>query len=169
MKFLVLKFGGTSLVSPELREKVAGKIIAAKDEGYSPVVVVSAIGRQGDLYATDTLLNLVKQINQESPGRELDILLSCGEIISGVIMTSTLQNMGCPAVFLTGAQAGIITDNKYSDARILQVKSQNIIKYTQEGYVVVVAGFQGVAVDGETTTLGRGGSETLLLRRWGLP
>ncbi len=160
MKFLVLKFGGTSLVSPELREKVAGKIIAAKDEGYSPVVVVSAIGRQGDPYATDTLLNLVKQVNQESPGRELDILLSCGEIISGVIMTSTLQNMGCPAVFLTGAQAGIITDNKYSDARILQVKSQNIIKYTQEGYVVVVAGFQGVAVDGETTTLGRGGSDT---------
>ncbi len=160
MKFLVLKFGGTSLVSPELREKVAGKIIAAKAEGYSPVVVVSAIGRQGDPYATDTLLNLVKQGKQELSGRDLDILISCGEIISGVIMTATLQNMGCPAVFLTGAQAGIITDNKYSDARILQVQPQNITKYTQEGYVVVVAGFQGVAVDGETTTLGRGGSDT---------
>jgi len=160
MNFLVLKFGGTSLVSPELREKVAGKVISAKEEGYSPVVVVSAIGRDGDPYATDTLLNLVKQANQESPVRELDMLMSCGEIISGVIMAATLQNLGCPAVFLTGAQAGIITDGNHADARILQVQPKNITKYAQAGFVVVVAGFQGVDVDGETTTLGRGGSDT---------
>ncbi|WP_347490889.1 aspartate kinase [Desulfoscipio sp. XC116] len=160
MKFLVLKFGGTSLVSSELRERVAGKVIAAKDEGYSPVVVVSAIGRQGDPYATDTLINLVKQANRELPGREMDMLMSCGEIISGVIMAATLQNTGCPAVFMTGAQAGITTDNKHSEARILKVQPNNIIKYAQEGYVVVVAGFQGVTEHGETTTLGRGGSDT---------
>ncbi|AGL01315.1 aspartate kinase [Desulfoscipio gibsoniae] len=160
MRFLVLKFGGTSLVSPELRERVAGKIIAAKDEGYAPVVVVSAIGRQGDPYATDTLINLVKQSNRKIPGREKDLLMSCGEIISGVIMAANLQNIGCPAVFLTGAQAGIITDNRYSEARILKVHPNNITKYAQEGYVVVVAGFQGVSEDGEITTLGRGGSDT---------
>ncbi|TYO97869.1 aspartate kinase [Desulfallas thermosapovorans] len=160
MNFLVLKFGGTSLVTPELRERVASKIIAAKNEGYVPVVVVSAIGRQGDPYATDTLINLVKQANREPSEREMDMLMSCGEIISGVVMTATLQTMGCPAVFLTGAQAGIVTDNKYSQARILKVQPNNIIKYAKEGYVVVVAGFQGVAEGGETTTLGRGGSDT---------
>lgn len=160
MNFLVLKFGGTSLVTPELRERVASKIIAAKNEGYVPVVVVSAIGRQGDPYATDTLITLVKQANREPSEREMDMLMSCGEIISGVVMAATLQTMGCPAVFLTGAQAGIVTDNKYSQARILKVQPNNIIEYAKEGYVVVVAGFQGVAEGGETTTLGRGGSDT---------
>lgn len=160
MKFIVLKFGGTSLVSPELRERVAGKIIAAKDEGYVPVVVVSAIGRQGDPYATDTLINLVKQTYRDMPGREMDLLMSCGEIISGVVMAATLQAMGYPAVFLTGAQAGIITDKKYTEARILKVQPQNVTKFAQEGYIVVVAGFQGTTEDGEITTLGRGGSDT---------
>lgn len=160
MNFLVLKFGGTSLATPELRERVASKVIAAKNEGYIPVVVVSAIGRQGDPYATDTLINLVKQANREPSEREMDMLMSCGEIISGVVMAATLQTMGCPSVFLTGAQAGIVTDNKYSQARILKVQPNNIIEYAKEGYVVVVAGFQGVAEGGETTTLGRGGSDT---------
>lgn len=160
MKFIVLKFGGTSLVSSELRERVAGKIIAAKDEGYQPVVVVSAIGRHGDPYATDTLISLVKQTYRDLPLREMDILMSCGEIISGIVMTATLQAMGHPAVFLTGAQAGVITDRNYSEARILKVQSSNITKYAQEGYVVVVAGFQGITQDGDITTLGRGGSDT---------
>ncbi|SFR01816.1 aspartate kinase [Desulfoscipio geothermicus] len=160
MKYIVLKFGGTSLVSPELRERVAGKIIAAKDEGYVPVVVVSAIGREGDPYATDTLISLVKQTYHDLPAREMDMLMSCGEIISGVVMAATLQAMGYPAVFLTGAQAGIITDRNYSGARILQVQAKNVTRYTQEGYIVVVAGFQGTTEDGEITTLGRGGSDT---------
>jgi len=160
MKFIVLKFGGTSLATPELREKAAGKVIAAMDEGYRPVVVVSAMGRNGDPYATDTLINLAKQTYRDLPEREKDIIMTCGEIISGVVMTAMLQSLGRPAIFLTGAQAGIITDKNYTDARILQVKPHRITDYAQEGYIVVVAGFQGATEDGEITTLGRGGSDT---------
>lgn len=160
MKFVVLKFGGTSLVDVDLRERAANKVIAAKEEGHMPIVVVSAIGRKGDPYATDTLMNLVSQSYRELPNRELDLLMSCGEIISGIIMVATLQSMGHPAVLLTGAQAGIITDNKFSEARILKVQPQKVTKFAQEGHIVVVAGFQGVTEDGDITTLGRGGSDT---------
>lgn len=160
MKFIVLKFGGTSLSAPELREKAAGKVIAAMDEGFLPVVVVSAMGRAGDPYATDTLLGLVRQTYRDLPEREKDILMTCGEVISGVMMTATLQSLGRPAIFLTGAQAGIITDKNYTDARIVQVNPHKVSTYASEGYVVVVAGFQGVTEDGEITTLGRGGSDT---------
>ncbi len=160
MKYAVLKFGGTSVASPELRERVAEKIIATKNEGYLPVVVVSAIGREGDPYATDTLIQLAKQTYRDLPKREMDILMSCGEIISGVVMTATLLAKGHPAVFLTGAQAGIITDRQYSEARILKVQPQSVTKFAQEGHIVVVAGFQGVTEDGDITTLGRGGSDT---------
>ena len=160
MKFIVLKFGGTSLVTPELREKAAGKVIAAMDQGCLPVVVVSAMGRTGDPYATDTLLNLVKQAYRDLPEREKDILMTCGEIISGVTMTATLQALGRPAIFVTGAQAGIITDNNYTDARILRVNPHKLVAYAKEGNIVVVAGFQGATEDGEITTLGRGGSDT---------
>ncbi len=160
MRFLVLKFGGTSLNTPELRERAAGKVIAAVDEGYQPVVVVSAMGRHGDPYATDTLLSLIKKTYHDLPEREKDILMTCGEVISGVMMTATLQSLGRPAVFLTGAQAGIVTDRNFAEARILQVNPQRITDYAQEGYIVVVAGFQGSTEDGEITTLGRGGSDT---------
>lgn len=160
MRFLIQKFGGTSLTTPEFRKQVASKISTAKNQGFSPVVVVSAIGRLGAPYATDTLISVAKQVHREPPERELDILMSCGEIISGVIMVNTLCEMGCQAVFLTGAQAGIITDNNFNDARILRIDPKNIIKHAQDGKVVVVAGFQGVTEDGEITTLGRGGSDT---------
>ncbi|MFZ5633919.1 MAG: aspartate kinase [Bacillota bacterium] len=160
MKFIVQKFGGTSLVTEELREKVAKKAIAVKEEGYIPVVVVSAIGRAGDPFATDTLINFVRQANRETATREMDLLMSCGEIISGVMMAATLQRMGHPAVCLTGAQAGIITDNSFNDARILKVKPDNIMKHAKEGKIVIVTGFQGITQDGEITTLGRGGSDT---------
>lgn len=160
MKFIVLKFGGTSLATLELREKAAERIIAAMDDGYLPVVVVSAMGRGGDPYATDTLLELVRQTHRDLPEREKDILMTCGEIISGVVMTATLHSLGRPAVFLTGAQAGIITDRNFTNARILQVKPHRVSAFAQEGYIVVVAGFQGATEDGEITTLGRGGSDT---------
>ncbi len=129
------------------------------DEGYRPVVVVSAMGRNGDPYATDTLINLAKQAYRDLPEREKDIIMTCGEIISGVVMTAMLQAMGRPAIFLTGAQAGIITDKNYTGARILQVKPHRITGYAWEGYIVVVAGFQGVTEDREITTLGRGSSD----------
>ncbi|MCL6446642.1 MAG: aspartate kinase [Armatimonadetes bacterium] len=160
MRFIVQKFGGTSVATPELRERVAGKIIAAKEEGYTPVVVVSAIGRAGDPYATDTLINFARQAHRDLSAREMDLLMSCGEIISGVVMAAVLQKAGHPAVFLTGAQAGIITDGSYNEARILKVKPENILKQAKEGKIVIVAGFQGVTEDGEITTLGRGGSDT---------
>lgn len=160
MRFIIQKFGGTSVATPELRERVAGKIIAAKEEGYLPVVVVSAMGRAGDPYATDTLINFARQAHRDLSAREMDLLMSCGEIISGVTMAGVLQKAGHPAVFLTGAQAGIITDNTFSEARILKVKPENILKQAKEGRIVIVAGFQGVTEDGEITTLGRGGSDT---------
>ncbi|MEW5899373.1 MAG: aspartate kinase, partial [Bacillota bacterium] len=160
MRFIVQKFGGTSVATPELRERVAGKIIAAKEEGYTPVVVVSAIGRAGDPYATDTLINFARQAHRDLSAREMDLLMSCGEVISGVVMAAVLQKAGHPAVFLTGAQAGIVTDDSFNEARILKVKPENILKQAKEGKIVIVAGFQGVTEDGEITTLGRGGSDT---------
>jgi len=160
MKYLVQKFGGTSLTTQALREQVAEKIIRAKEEGYMPVVVVSAIGRSGDPYATDTLLKFVEGIHADLPLRELDTLMSCGEIISGVSMVATLEKMGHKAVFLTGAQAGIITDESYTDAHIIEVKPGLVQRYAANGVIVVVAGFQGATKEGEITTLGRGGSDT---------
>lgn len=160
MSFLVQKFGGTSLVNQELRDHVASRIITAADNGYTPVVVVSAIGRTGEPYATDTLLNFAFSINRDLPAREMDMLMSCGEIISGVAMVNTLQRMGRQAVLLTGAQAGVITDGNHNDARIIRVDPQNIIKYAEQGKIVIVAGFQGVSENGDITTLGRGGSDT---------
>ncbi|NLI12643.1 aspartate kinase [Pelotomaculum propionicicum] len=160
MNFIVQKFGGTSLSSDDLRAKAAAKIAGARQEGYVPVVVVSAIGRLGDPYATDTLLSFAQDSGNELPPRESDLLMHCGEIISGVIMAAAIQKTGCPAVFLTGAQAGIITDSSFNNARILRINPENIIRHAREGKVVVVAGFQGVTAEGEVTTLGRGGSDT---------
>ncbi|AGA69978.1 aspartate kinase [Desulfitobacterium dichloroeliminans LMG P-21439] len=160
MRVLVQKFGGTSVSSAERRAQVAAKISEAVREGYSPVVVVSAIGRSGDPYATDTFINMVKGIAVESPKREMDLLMSCGEIISGVVLTSTLKDLGLDAVLLTGGQAGIITNNCFGDARIIRVEPKNILNHLEAGRIVVVAGFQGVTEDGQITTLGRGGSDT---------
>ena len=160
MRFLVQKFGGTSLLTQELRDRVATRIAEAVDEGYAPVVVVSAIGRAGEPYATDTLLNFALAAGRDLPARELDILMSCGEVISGVVMVNTLQRMGRQAVFLTGAQAGIITDHNHNDARILRVDPKNVISQAKEGKIVIVAGFQGISEEGEITTRGRGGSDT---------
>lgn len=157
MEFIVQKFGGTSLVTGELRDQVAAKAIAVKEEGCTPVLVVSAMGRSGDPFATDTLINFVRQSHREASLREMDLLMTCGEIISGVMMAATLQKKGYPSVCLTGAQAGIITDGSFSDARILRVKPDNIIKHAKEGKIVIVTGFQGITEEGEVTTLGRGG------------
>ncbi|MDN5361776.1 MAG: aspartate kinase [Moorella sp. (in: firmicutes)] len=158
MKVLVQKFGGSSVASPEQRLVVAGHIERAYRAGYQVVVVVSAMGRRGAPYATDTLLELL-DTNGVNP-RERDLLLSCGEIISGVVLAGVLENRGLPAVFLTGGQAGIITDAQFGDARILRVEPRRIQSYLDQGRMVVVAGFQGVTENGEVTTLGRGGSDT---------
>lgn len=160
MRILVQKFGGTSLANDERREQAANRIIDAVKEGFSPVVVISAIGRTGDPYATDTLINLVQNITTDAPKREMDLLLSCGEVISGVILSSILKKRGFDAVLLTGGQAGIITNESYGDARIIRVEPKTILGHLHKSQIVVVTGFQGISETGQITTLGRGGSDT---------
>lgn len=160
MKIIVQKFGGSSLSTQEKRLQAANKVIAAKKDGYAIVVVVSAMGRTGDPYATDTLINLVKNINRDINPRELDLLLNCGEIISAVVFCQVISNLGYEAIVLTGAQAGIITDNSFTEARILKVNPEKVFKNLKDNKIVIVAGFQGITHDGELTTLGRGGSDT---------
>ena len=160
MRILIQKFGGTSVASPERRAQAAVKISEAVGKGYSPVVVISAIGRSGDPYATDTFIKMVTSIYSEVPKRELDLLMSCGEIISGAVMVSTLQSLGLEAVLLTGGQAGIITNDCFGDAKIIQIKQEKILKHLEEGKIAVVTRFQGMTEDGQITTLGRGGSDT---------
>jgi len=160
LRILVQKFGGTSVANPERRAQVAAKVSEAVSKGFSPVVVVSAIGRSGDPYATDTFIKMVSSIYSEVPKREMDLLMSCGEVISGAVMVSTLQSLGLEAVLLTGGQAGIITNNCFGDARIIRIEPERIIKQLEEGKIVIVTGFQGMTEDGQITTLGRGGSDT---------
>lgn len=160
MKILIQKFGGTSLATNELRSRVCDIVADAKSAGFAPVVVVSAMGRENAAYATDTLINLVKEINPEPLARELDILLSCGETICGVLLANQLTAQNMPATFLSGEQAGIVTDGNFGDAHIRYVKPQRIMDCLERGLVAVVAGFQGISDNGELTTLGRGGSDT---------
>ena len=160
MRILVQKFGGTSVVHEEGRTAVAQRVATALRQGFRTVVVVSAMGRRGDPYATDTLLDLARAAHLEVAPRELDLIASCGEIISAVVMVQTLKQHGIRATALTGAQAGIVTDENFTDARILRVEPDRIRSLLEEGWVVVVAGFQGASDRGEVTTLGRGGSDT---------
>lgn len=160
MRIIVQKFGGTSVATAEGRAKAMERIIEAKEQGYSPVVVVSAMGRRGEPYATDTLIDLVRAIHKEIEARELDLLISCGEIISTVVMATSLKSLGHPSVALTGGQAGINTDGNHGSAQILDINPDPIKKYLAKGKIVIVAGFQGVCEDGSITTLGRGGSDT---------
>ena len=160
MRIIVQKFGGTSVATSEGRERVLRKIVKAKEEGFSVVVVVSAMGRKGEPYATDTLINLIGNIGAPVKSREMDLLISCGEIISAVVMAQTLEKVGYPAIALSGGQAGIITDDNFGEAKIIKVNPENILRRLDEGNIVIVAGFQGMTADGDITTLGRGGSDT---------
>ena len=160
MGVLVQKFGGTSVASVEKMNEVCNIIEKYKKNGNDLVIVVSAMGRKGEPYATDTLINLCTNVNKKAKKRELDIIMSCGEIISGTILTSMLESRGIPSTFLTGMQAGIITTKVYSNSRIKEINPTRIQRELDEGKVVVIAGFQGGTEDGEITTLGRGGSDT---------
>jgi aspartate kinase len=160
MKILIQKFGGTSVSTGDRRRLVVDKIMAAREEGYSPVVVVSAMGRKGQPYATDTLLSLVSREFKDENPLAADLLMSCGEIISTVIMCDDLKDNGIVGVPLTGGQAGIVTDNKYNNATIVKVNPDRILNLLKEDKVPVIAGFQGISESGYVTTLGRGGSDT---------
>jgi aspartate kinase len=162
MNVLVQKFGGTSVDSEEHRHLAAGKVIRAIQAGWSVVVVVSAIGRAGAPYATDTLVATLKAVDPDVPPapRELDMMMACGEIISTVVLAQTLRARGMDTVALTGGQAGIVTDYEFGNARILSIDPTYVVKMLEVGKVVLVAGFQGVTEHGAVTTLGRGGSDT---------
>lgn len=161
MKLLIQKFGGTSVQTKENREHVIKQIKGALDKQYKLVVVVSAIGRSPDPYATDTLLKMVDyKVDSDATKRELDMLMSCGETIASVVLSNELQNKGVSATALTGAQAGLITTDDYTEAKIKKVKPDRIKSELEHVDVVVVAGFQGRTEDGDITTIGRGGSDT---------
>jgi len=160
LKIIIQKFGGTSVSTEERRNQVVAKVKKAIKEGYSPVVVVSAIGRAGDPYATDTLLSLIDDNYKKGNLQGTDMLMCCGEIISTVIMSNALINAGINATPLTGGQAGIITDDKFTEANVTYVNTHNLRELIKEGIVPVVAGFQGITEKGYFTTLGRGGSDT---------
>jgi aspartate kinase len=153
---VVLKFGGSSLATHELREIAASRVLDAVRRGDSPVVVCSALGRAPDPYATDSLAELLGPV-RSGPNR--DLLLACGEAIACAVFAELLCALGIPAQAMNGLQAGITTDEKYGDAEIVEVDPQPIRAVLARGVVPVVTGFQGGAPDGSTTTLGRGGSD----------
>ncbi len=159
MSIVVQKFGGTSVANEENRRLVVKKIKGLMEKGHQPVVVVSAMGRKGSPYATDTLISLVDEEFRGSNTRALDLLLSCGETLSTVIMCNNLLREGIDAIPLMGGEAGIKTDNNFNNASIIDVDPVNILKVIEEGKIPVVAGFQGICEDGSITTIGRGGSD----------
>jgi aspartate kinase len=156
MKTIVQKFGGSSLASAELREIAASRVLETRARGVAPVVVCSAIGRAPDPYATDSLLELVGPA-RNGPNR--DLLIACGELIGAAVFAELLGSLGARAQAMTGAQAGIVSDDGFGDARIVRVDPTNVIAAIERGIIPVVAGFQGVTARGATTTLGRGGSD----------
>ncbi len=160
MKIVVQKFGGTSVSTEESRQKVIEKVKSAIKDGYSPVLVVSAMGRKGQPYATDTLLSLIEDKFKNTNKLAQDLLMCCGETISSVVMSNDLYSAGIDAMPLTGGQAGILTDNNFTDAACIEVKPKKILELVSQGRVPVVTGFQGITENGYVTTLGRGGSDT---------
>jgi len=155
MALIVQKYGGSSVADADRIKSVARRIARTKDEGNQVVVVVSAMGD-----TTDELITLARQINPWPKERELDLLLSTGEVVSGTLLAMALETLGHKATSLTGAQAGIETDSTFSKARILRVDPKRIISELEKDNIVIVAGFQGVTQDMDITTLGRGGSDT---------
>lgn len=155
MALLVQKFGGSSLGTLERIKHVAGKIQLAKQQGHQIVVVVSAM--QGE---TDRLIQLCNSLSTDPDPREYDVLVSTGEQVSMSLLAIALNEKQCPARSYTGPQIGIQTDSIHTQARITEVKTETILAELAEGYVVVIAGFQGVNARGDITTLGRGGSDT---------
>lgn len=155
MPIVVQKYGGSSVADPDKIRNVARRVAKSHDSGNQVVVVISAMGD-----TTDDLIDLAHKITEQPSSRELDVLLSTGEIVSSALLAMALQKMGYKAISLNGRQAGIRTDNSYSKARILKVESERIVEELNDSNIVVVAGFQGITEESDITTLGRGGSDT---------
>jgi len=155
VSLVVQKFGGSSVATAERIMAAARRAIRAKQEGNQVIVVVSA---RGD--TTDELIDLAREISDQPPAREMDMLLSTGEQVSIALMAMAIQALGQPAISFTGAQIGIVTDSFHTKARIKNISTQRIRQAFDDGKVVIVAGFQGVDENYNITTLGRGGSDT---------
>jgi aspartate kinase len=155
MALIVQKYGGSSVADADKIKNVARRIAATKDAGNEVVVVVSAMGDN-----TDNLLKLAYQLTSHPADRELDLLLSTGEVVSSTLLAMALEEMGYEAISLTGGQAGIRTDAVYSQARIVGIDPERIVNELDKGNIVIVAGFQGITEGMDITTLGRGGSDT---------
>ncbi|MBF2394105.1 aspartate kinase [Listeria marthii] len=160
MKIIVQKFGGTSVQNEKSRLMAFNHIKHALKEGYKVVVVVSAIGRYGNPYATDTLLELIGAKNTKLTAREQDTLLSVGETISASVFTNMLKEANIKAEAFSGGQAGIITSDDHLNAKIIEVDTTRLKNALTSLDVAVVAGFQGITNQGDISTLGRGGSDT---------
>ncbi|MCM3633181.1 aspartate kinase [Paenibacillus camelliae] len=155
MSLIVMKFGGSSVGTPERMQRVAQRIIDRQQEGNKIVVVVSAMGD-----TTDDLIDQSKTLNPNPTAREMDMLLTVGEQISIALLSMTIQAAGGKAMSFTGWQAGMKTDSVHGKAKIADIQPDRLISALDSGHVAVVAGFQGASEDGEITTLGRGGSDT---------
>ena len=157
---IVMKFGGTSVRTEVSRRHVIKHIRRNLVSGKKVVAVVSAMGRKGDPYATDTLISLLKDIGEPVTPPELDSVMSIGERLSSAYFSHLLTMNGMPAAAFTGRQAGILTDDTPGNSEILEINTSRIFNTLNEGKTVVVAGFQGVNSEGDVRTLGRGGSDT---------
>jgi aspartate kinase len=152
---VVMKFGGSSVADATCIKRVANIIVESRKAGHPVVAVVSA---RGD--TTDELIEMAKEISDDPPAREMDMLLSTGERISAALLAMAIHDLGYDAISLTGSQAGIVTDTVHTKAKILDIKPGRIRKALDEDRIVLVAGFQGVSTAQDVTTLGRGGSDT---------
>ncbi|TMW73260.1 aspartate kinase [Alteribacter natronophilus] len=160
MDIIVQKFGGSSLKTAEMREKAAAHVMKAVKPGTKVVVVVSAIGRSGDPYATDTLLGLAGGSKTLVSPRELDLLASCGEAVSAVVFSQLLNEKGLKAEAFTGAEAGFLTNGEFTNAKITDMETDSFSEKLEQLDAAVVTGFQGASPTGSVATLGRGGSDT---------
>ena len=158
MSIIVQKYGGSSVSDVDKIHKVAALVVETKRRGHDVVVVVSAMGK-----TTDQLLQLAREVDESPPRRELDMLLSTGERITMALLSMAIQKRGIDAISFTGSQSGIITNDRHSDARIIDVRPHRVEDELARGRVVIVAGYQGMSYKREITTLGRGGSDTTAL------
>ena len=155
MPLVVQKYGGSSLADSDRIHSVARRIVATTEKGYKVVAVVSAMGS-----TTDELIELAKSMSNMPCARELDLLLSTGELVSSTLLAMALNSQGLDSISLSGAQAGILTNSSHGHAKIVEVDTGRILNELEKGKTVVVAGFQGVTDQKDVTTLGRGASDT---------
>ena len=155
MAIVVQKYGGSSVADPDKIRAVARRIIQTRNQGHQVTVIVSAMGD-----TTDDLLTMAKKVSPNPERRELDMLLSVGERISMSLLSMAIRELGGDAISFTGSQAGIITNDRHVDARIIEVRPFRVQDELAQGKIVIIAGYQGVSYRKEVTTLGRGGSDT---------